>query len=154
MSIVVLLFQATKLQFLSKTIIPWITPSYFSVSLHQIPTHTNHSLLNPILPVFILHLKDAFVHELFEVVASSRRLESHGFRNGFWIWNPVIGDKIDDLSPIFFISISIFWFCCRFIGTVKQVLSFYNRVIRLVRLGATLDFLITLYKYKNRKYTS
>ena len=28
-------------------------------------------LLNPILPVFILplHLKDAFVHELFEIVA-------------------------------------------------------------------------------------
>jgi hypothetical protein len=30
-----------------------------------------NSLLNPILPVFILplHLKDAFVHELFEVIA-------------------------------------------------------------------------------------
>ena len=30
-----------------------------------------NSLLNPILPVFILslHLKDAFVHKLFEVIA-------------------------------------------------------------------------------------
>ena len=32
-----------------------------------------HYLFNPILPVFILslHLKDAFIHELFEVVAGS-----------------------------------------------------------------------------------
>ena len=32
-----------------------------------------HDLFNPILPVFILllHLKDAFVHELFEVVTGS-----------------------------------------------------------------------------------
>ena len=30
-----------------------------------------HDLFNPILPVFILplHLKDAFIHELFEIVA-------------------------------------------------------------------------------------
>ena len=32
-----------------------------------------HDLFNPILPVFILplHLKDAFVHELFEIIAGS-----------------------------------------------------------------------------------
>lgn len=42
-----------------------ITSNYFSVSLYQIPIQSNHSLLNPIFPTFILHLKDAFVHELF-----------------------------------------------------------------------------------------
>ena len=105
-----------------------ITSNYFSVSLHQIPIQSNHSLLYPILPVFILplHLKDAFVHKLFEVVAGPWGLESDGFRNGFWIWNPVIGDKIDDLSPIFFISISIFRFYRRFIR-----LFFIHRSYRL-----------------------
>jgi hypothetical protein len=36
-------------------------------------TVLKHDLFNPILPVFILplHLKNAFVHELFEIVAGS-----------------------------------------------------------------------------------
>ena len=36
-------------------------------------TILKHDLFNPILPIFILllHLKDAFVHELFEVVTGS-----------------------------------------------------------------------------------
>ena len=86
-------------------------------------------LFNPILPTFILplHLKDAFVHELFEVIAGSWGLESDGFRNGFCVWNPVIGDKIDDLSPIFFISISIFGFYGRFIRIVLKLLIVKQR---------------------------
>ena len=41
-----------------------------SVFWYYIPIHVKHLLLNPILPVFILpfRLKDALVHELFEVV--------------------------------------------------------------------------------------
>ena len=44
-------------------------------------------LLHPILPTFILplHLKDAFIHKLFEIVAGPRRFESDGFRNRFCV---------------------------------------------------------------------
>ena len=40
---------------------------------YYIPINVKHLLLNPILPVFILpfRLKDALVHELFEVVTGS-----------------------------------------------------------------------------------
>ena len=75
------LFQPTKLQLLYKPVISWITPNSFPVSLHQIPTHASHSLLNPIFPTFILHLKDAFVHELLVMVVlldSSSFIEAIG----------------------------------------------------------------------------
>ena len=44
-----------------------------SVFWYYIPIHVKHLLLNPILSVFIhpFRLKDALVHELFEVVTGS-----------------------------------------------------------------------------------
>ncbi len=75
----------------------------------------------------VLCTKKSALLRLWSLMTGPWGFESDGFRNGFWVWNPVIGDKIDELSPIFFVSILVIGFYGRFIRLVLKLLNAEQR---------------------------